>query len=86
MRKVSQQLRSDTDQDERRLGERILIAFDKALEQDDLEVAGQLHRALELVMTRSIPGETERRPPPATLLDAFARLERLRETLNKRPD
>jgi hypothetical protein len=84
MRKVAWQLRSHTELDERRLGERILIAFDRALEQDDLEVAGQLHKALELVMLRPIPGEIERRSPPVALLAAFARLERLRETLNKR--
>lgn len=66
--------------DERRLGDRILHALDLALEQEELEIAEHLARALEEAMTRfGGSGATERRDVPEAILTALDRLEVLRE-------
>lgn len=71
----------------RRLGDSIRAAFDHALEQEDLEVAEHLYRALELVWTRPVPGRSlDRRnweEDPVT--SAFDRLENLRHARLHQP-
>ena len=65
--------------DERRLGDRILGAFNLALDQDDLEVAELLERAFEAAMTRfGGEGVTELRDIPEGMERAYERLDALR--------
>ena len=65
--------------DERRLGDRILMAFTLALDQDDLEVAELLERAFEATMTRfGGPGATDLRDVPDGMIRAYERLDQLR--------
>ena len=63
--------------EERRLGDLIMVALDKALQQHDLPVCEALQRALELALTRTTIDE-ERRNASERLLQAYARLESLR--------
>jgi hypothetical protein len=64
----------------RRLSDRIIAAFDLACEREDMEVADALYRTLELVLTRQGgAGKTERRGDVSFILDASAKLHRLRE-------
>lgn len=65
-----------------RLSDRILFALDLALEQEDLEIAEILNRAMELSMTRHTGGGefVERRDYPSAVETT---LENLR-TLKKR--
>ncbi len=65
--------------DERRLGDRILLAIGLALDQDDLEVAELLERAFEVTMTRiGGSGVAELRDVPEGMLRAYERLDGLR--------
>lgn len=67
---------SDT---ERRLGDRILEALHLALDQDELEVAEHLARALEETLTRfGGKGAVDQRDLPESMLQAFDRLDQLR--------
>ncbi len=64
---------------ERRLGDRICYALLLAIEQEDLDVAELLERALEAVMTRfGGPGQVETRDIPEELDAAFDRMDELR--------
>ena len=64
----------------RRLSDRIIAAFDLACEREDVEVADALYKSLELVLTRQGgAGNTERRDDISFILDASAKLHRLRE-------
>lgn len=63
-----------------RLGDKILSALEMALEQNDLNVAETLLRALEMTMTRKIgEGFVERRDYPEALEKAMVKLEELRK-------
>ncbi|MCW2247552.1 hypothetical protein M2352_003186 [Azospirillum fermentarium] len=65
--------------DERRLGERIMQALELALDENDLETAELLAKALETTLTRiGGPDSTDRRPPPDGFDAAFDRLEAMR--------
>lgn len=65
---------------ERRLGDRVLEALELALEQEDLEVAEHLGRALELALTRfGGAGKVEHREPPPGAEAALDRLEALKQ-------
>ena len=65
--------------DERRLGDRILHALELALDQQDLEVAEMLCKALETALTRfGGRGIVEHRPVPEPVLTAFCRFDQLR--------
>ena len=59
----------------RRLSDKILIAFHQACDQDDLEVAEQLLRILELMLTRrpAAPDQQRRRSMEG-LVAAYERL------------
>ena len=59
-----------------RLSDRILYAFELALEQDDFPIAQHLARALELSMTRNTGGGEfiERRDYPLEIESAMDRL------------
>lgn len=63
-----------------RLGDRILSAFELALEQGDLPIAELLLAALERTMTRNITGDgyVERRDYPPELEKAMIHMEELR--------
>ncbi|MBP2230601.1 hypothetical protein J2847_003906 [Azospirillum agricola] len=66
---------------ERRLGDRILSALELALDQQHLDVAEHLARALEGTLTRfGGPSAVEHRQLPAGMVTAFERLEALRRT------
>lgn len=69
-------------ENDRRLGDRILFALQKALDQRELEVAELLANALTITLTRfGGPGAVEKRPEPAGLDEAFDRLDSLRRDL-----
>jgi hypothetical protein len=70
------------DQSERRIGNVLLAALNMACDQKDLEVARMVHRALELVMTRSAGADNiERRDGMAAdVRDAYERLRNLEHT------
>lgn len=63
----------------RRLSDKILIAFHHACDQNDFEVAEQLLRILELMLTRRPTNpDTNRRRSLETLVAAYERLWYLR--------
>ncbi len=65
--------------DERRLGDRILHALELALDENDLETAELLAKAMETALTRiGGPDSTDHRLPPAGLDAAFDRLDAMR--------
>lgn len=65
--------------DERRLADRILSALELALDQEELEVAEHLGRAVEETLTRfGGPGAVDRRESPEDILAAMDRLDQLR--------
>lgn len=67
------------DSADRRLGDRILAALELAIDQQELEIAEQLWRALELALSRyGGPDAFEKRDPPANLDDVLDRLLALR--------
>lgn len=67
----------------RRLSDKILIAFHHACDQADYEVAEQLLRTLEALVTRrSIQPDPSRRRSIDTLVAAFERLWTLRHRID----
>ena len=69
-----------TDSADRRLGDRILAALDLAIDQQELEIAEQLWRALELALSRyGGPDAFEKRDPPSRLDAVLDRLLTLRQ-------
>lgn len=68
-----------TDSADRRLGDRILAALELAIDQQELEIAEQLWRALELALSRyGGPDAVEKREPPLRLDEQLDRLLALR--------
>ncbi len=66
---------------DRRLGDRILHALELAVEQEELEIAESLARALELTLTRfGGPNRIDKRAAPEGLDETYARLEALRRS------
>jgi len=66
----------------RRLSDKILIAFHQACDQNDLEVAEQLLRVLEVVLTRRRPTPDRRwRQNTDSLVMAHERLWHLRHPM-----
>ena len=64
---------------QRRLSDKILIAFDQACRQNDLDSADHLLRALDVALTReAMQGKADRRGELGPLTEAFARLKDLR--------
>ncbi|HVJ54763.1 MAG TPA: hypothetical protein VM689_20050 [Aliidongia sp.] len=60
----------------RRLSDKILWAFDQAIEQKSLEVAGLLMQALELALTREGgAGRTDRRQDLDHVMAAYDKLK-----------
>jgi hypothetical protein len=63
----------------RRLSDKILIAFHQACDQGDFEIADQLLRVLEMMLTRrSVTPDNNRRRNIETLVAAHERLWHLR--------
>jgi hypothetical protein len=63
----------------RRLSDKILVAFHQACDQGDFEVAEQLLRVLEMMLTRrQVPPDANRRRNIETLVAAHERLWHLR--------
>ena len=63
----------------RRLSDKILVAFHQACDQSDFEVAEQLLRVLEMMLTRrSVSPDANRRRNIETLVAAHERLWHLR--------
>ncbi len=63
----------------RRLSDKILVAFHQACDQGDFEVAEQLLRVLETMLTRrTVPPDANRRRNIETLVAAHERLWHLR--------
>lgn len=63
----------------RRLSDKILFAFDQAVEQRQVEVAEHLLRALELALTRQGgKGSTDHRTELGPVVEAYSRLDALR--------
>lgn len=79
---------SDADFDYKRirLSDRILYAFELALDQEDYPIAAQLARALELSMTRNTGGGEfiERRDYPLEIENAMDRLQELKVENDKK--
>jgi len=69
------------DKDFIRLSDRILLALELALEQDDLKIAELLTRAMEQAMTRNTGGGEfiERRDYPPEIETAMEKLYALRD-------
>lgn len=71
----------------RRLGDKILAAFDQACEQGHLDVAELLLRALDLTLTREAQaGTPEQRHELGPVVDAYSRLKSLRDNAAARAD
>lgn len=65
----------------RRLSDKILAAFDQACDRQEVEVAELLVKALELALTRTGgKGNVDKRQELGPVLEAYARLERLRSS------
>jgi hypothetical protein len=64
-----------------RLSDRVLFALEMAIEQDDLELAELLNRAMELSMTRNTGGGEfiERRDYPKEIEKALERLRTIKK-------
>lgn len=69
------------DKDKIRLSDRILMALELALEQEDVKIAELLTKALELAMTRNTGGGEfiERRDYPPEIERAMDKLYALRD-------
>jgi hypothetical protein len=65
---------------QRRLSDKILLAFDQACRQNDLDSADHLLRALDVALTReALQGKgADRRGELGPLTEAFSRLKELR--------
>ena len=62
----------------RRLSDKILLAFNQACDQGQLEAAGLLVQALELALTRhGGPNAVDHRQNLQPVIDAYARLQAL---------
>ena len=70
----------DTPTPQRRLSDKILLAFDQACRQNDLDSADHLLRALDVALTReALSGKgADRRGDLGPLTEAFGRLKQLR--------
>ena len=68
-----------------RLGDRILTALELAIEQEDIQIAEILHKALDLSMTRNTGGGEffERRDYPLNVEKALEKLETLQKQAAK---
>ena len=68
-----------------RLGDRILTALELAIEQEDVQIAEILHKALDLSMTRNTGGGEfiERRDYPLNVEKALEKLEMLQKQAAK---
>jgi hypothetical protein len=65
-----------------RISDRLMDAFEEAIDQRELEIAEVLHSALELVMTRRAgPQDVEKRDIPYDMLDSYEKLEDLRRSV-----
>lgn len=66
---------------EKRLADRVLHAFELALEQGDVEIADHLNKALEMSLTRKAGGKMfeERREFSAACEAAQLRFQQMRE-------
>ena len=74
--------RTPTQRHSRRLSDKILIAFHHACDQADYEVAEQLLRTLEMMMTRRpVTPDANRRRNMESLVAAHERLWHLRHPL-----
>jgi hypothetical protein len=62
----------------RRLSDKILVAFNQACDQRDLDVADLLLQALDLTLTREAR-EYDQRRELGPVVEAYARLRSLRE-------
>jgi len=63
----------------RRLSDKILAAFEQACDRRELDVAELLVKALEITLTRvGGHGQVDKRQNTEPLVEAFARLQRLR--------
>lgn len=70
------------DEPSRRLSDKILSAFHQACDHRDVDVAEQLLRALELVLTEvGGPGHVDQRQNMGAVVEAYARLNTLRGRL-----
>ncbi len=70
----------------RRLSDKLLAAFNQACEQDEVEVAELVLKAIEIVLTREAgPAERERRSHLGPVIEAFGRLKALREKVASYP-
>lgn len=59
----------------RRLGDKVLAAFNQACDQSDAEIAELLLRTLELLLTREGGANTEeKRADLGAVIDAYSRL------------
>ena len=68
-------------QPDRRLSDKILAAFDQACQRRELDVAELLVKALETTLTRAGgKGNVDKRHDMGPVLEAYAKLQRLRET------
>ena len=63
----------------RRLSDKILIAFNQACDQHELEAAELLLRALDLSLTREAQRRPDTRVEFGQVIEAFSRLKALRE-------
>jgi len=64
----------------RRLSDKILLAFDQACAQRDVAVAEHLIRALEIALTKEGgPDRSDNRKELGPVFDAYDRLKALRE-------
>ncbi|MGH7056793.1 MAG: hypothetical protein ACREFZ_02770 [Acetobacteraceae bacterium] len=70
----------------RRLSDKLLIAFHQACDQDDLEVAEQLLRVLEMMLSRRPTApDQQRRRNIESLVAGHERLWNLRHSPNEAP-
>lgn len=66
---------------DRRLSDKLLVAFDQACDQKSLEVADLLLRALEIILTREGGGKTvDKRQDLGPVISAYARLKELQDS------
>lgn len=72
--------KQESDASQIRLSDRILFALQKALEQEDVQIAKTLVQALEMSMTRNTGGGefVERRDYSKDIEDAMNRLSEIR--------
>ncbi|HZS82830.1 MAG TPA: hypothetical protein VFA50_08150 [Stellaceae bacterium] len=70
---------------DRRLSDKLLVAFDQACDQNLVAVAELLLRALEMTLTREGgPKSVDKRQDLGPVIAAYARLKELQDTTAKR--